>query len=61
MKSIDQTKKHVHPLKAPAPKVPVEKGKPSGDSKSILVANYPKKDNTPLTTMKVTQNGKLPP
>lgn len=61
MKPIDQTKKYVHPLKASTPKFPVEKGRPSGDSKSIPVANYPQKDNTSLTAMKVTQNGKLPP
>jgi len=30
MKTIDQTKKDACPVKAPAPKVPVEKGRPSG-------------------------------
>jgi len=61
MKPVDQTKKDVHPLKASAPKVPIEKGRPSGESKNNLVANYPEKENTSSTAMKATQNGKLPP
>ena len=60
MKPVDQTKKDDHPLRASAAKAPVEKGRPSGDSKSTLVVNYPQKDNTSLTAMEATQNGKLP-
>ena len=61
MNPIDQTKKDVHPLKASAPKVPVEKGRLSGDSKSTPVANYLEKDNASPTATMATQNGKLPP
>ena len=41
MKPVDQTNKDVHPLEASTPKAPVEKGRPSGDSKSTPVVNYP--------------------
>ncbi len=61
MKHIDQTKKDVHPLKAYTPKVPIEKGRPSGESKNTPVANYPEKENTSPSATKATQNGKLPP
>ena len=61
MKPIDQTKKGVNLLKAPTPKVPVEKGRPNGQSKNTTVANNPEKDSTPPTVTKTTQNGKLPP
>ena len=61
MKPVDQTKKDVHSLKAPTPKVLVEKGRPRGQSKNTPVASHPKKDNTAPTATKVTQNGKLPP
>ena len=60
MKPVDQTKKDVCPLKASTPKVPIEKGRPSGESKNTLVTNYPKKENASLTTMKVTPNGTIP-
>lgn len=43
MKPIDQTKKDVHPMKTPTPKVPVEKSRPSGQSKNTPVANHPEK------------------
>jgi len=61
MKLIDQTKKDIHPLKAPSPKVPVEKSRPSGQSKNTPVANHIDKENTAPTAMKATPNGKLPP
>lgn len=61
MKPVDQTKKDVRPSKESAPKFPVEKNKPTVDSKSILVVNYPEKYNTSPNATKVTQNGKLPP
>ena len=46
MKPVDKEKKDVHPLKALAPKVPVDKGRPSGQSKNTLVENHPEKENT---------------
>jgi len=61
MNPIDQTRKDVRPLKASVPKVPIEKGRPSGDSNSTLVANHPERDNTCPTATKVTRNGKISP
>jgi len=54
MKPVDQTKKYVYPSDASAPKGPVEKGRPNGDSKSTPVMNHPQKNNTSPTTTKVT-------
>lgn len=61
MKPIDQTKKDVCLVKAFAPKISVEKGRPSGEPKNTPVANYPEKQNTSPTATKVNQNGKIPP
>ena len=61
MKLVDQTKKDTHPVKAPAPKVLVEKSSCGGQSKNTPVANHPKKENASPTTMKATQDGKPPP
>lgn len=61
MKPIDQTKKDVHPVKAPTPKVPIEKSRPSSQSKNTPVANHPEKENGSPTAMKATQDGKLQP
>lgn len=61
MKIVDETKKDVRPVKASAPKVLVEKGRPSGESKNTPVANYPEKEKTSLPVMKADQNGKIPP
>ena len=61
MKPVDQKKKYVFSSKASAPKFLIEKNKTSGDSKRILVVNYPEKDNTSPNATKVTQNGKLRP
>ena len=61
IKPVDHTKKDVRPLKASTPKVPIEKGRPSGQSKNAPVASHPEKDNTTPTVPKATKNGKLPP
>lgn len=60
-KPIDQAKRDVRPLKTSAPKAPIEKNKPSINSKSTLVVSYLEKDNTSPNEMKATQNGKFPP
>ena len=61
MNPIDQTKKDVLPLKESTPKFPVEKGRPSGESKNTPVTNCPEKENRSPTATKATQNGELPP
>ena len=61
MKPVDQTKKDVCLVKALAPKFPVEKSRPSGQSKNTLVANHPEKKNPSPAATKATQDGKPPP
>lgn len=61
MKPVGQTKKDVFPMKAYDPKVPVEKGRPSGQSKNTPVTNHLEKENASPNAMKVTHGRKVPP
>jgi len=48
-------------VKAPTPKVLIEKSRPSGQSKNTLVSNHLEKENASPTATKDTQDGRIPP